>query len=155
MVEINRDTSRADRIGRALRSLVLPVALAATLAGGVFGLSAGGATPALAQFYGGGSSGGFGGGERPNEDPRSRMTVSIRTVQVGEFCVRAVEAIGYDPRLNQRLYRLGFDSGPMTSLGVVAFENAFSSARTQGDAVRALAAAQSDARPYRRGPGQC
>ena len=74
---------------------------------------------------------------------------------VGDFCVRAIEAVGYDPRLNTRLYRIAFDSGPMTSLGVTAYENAFASARTQGDAMAALSAARFDARPYRRGPGEC
>lgn len=143
------------RIGKAARALALPLAFAATVGAGALAFT-GLSSPADAQFIGGGSAGSGGyGGERLGEDPRNRLTVSIRTVPVGEFCVRAVEAVGYDPRLNQRLYRLGFDSGPMTSLGVVAFENAFSSARTQGDAMRALAAAQADARPYRRGPGQC
>lgn len=112
------------------------------------------AVPALAQW--GGPAAGARGGPEPNvDDPRNRLTVSIRTVPVGEFCVRAVEAVGYDPRLNQRLYRVGFDSGPMTSLGVTAYENAFSSARTQADAMRALAAARHDAEPYQRPPRAC
>lgn len=106
--------------------------------------------PAAAQFHGGGA-----GGRGGIDTDRNRLTVSIRVVPVGDFCVRAVEAVGYDPRLNRRLYRVGFDSGPMTSLGVTAFENAFSSARTQADALAALAAAQHDARPYRRSRGEC
>jgi hypothetical protein len=106
--------------------------------------------PVLAQFNDGGL-----GGRGDIESRNNRLTVSIRVVPVGNFCVRAVEAVGYDPRLNQRLFRIGFDSGPMASNGVTAYENAFSSARTQGDAVAALAAAQRDAQPYRRGPGQC
>jgi hypothetical protein len=86
---------------------------------------------------------------------RYRATVSIRTVPVGASCVRAVEAIGYDPERNIRLYRVRFDSGPIAPLGVVAYENAFASARTEGDALRAVAAGQSDAAPYRRSRGQC
>lgn len=114
-----------------------------------FALSA----PALAQWSGGVD---HGGGPVPQiEDPFNRATVSIRTVPFGEFCVRAVEAVGYDARLNQRLYRVGFDSGPMTPLGVTAYENAFASARTQGDAVRALDAARADSRSFQRGRGQC
>ncbi|AVO46196.1 hypothetical protein [Phreatobacter cathodiphilus] len=108
--------------------------------------------PVRAQFNDGG---GLGGGRGDIDSRNNRMTVSIRVVTVGTFCVRAVEAVGYDPRLNQRLFRIGFDSGPMTSVGVTAYENAFSSARTEGDAAAALAAAQRDAQPYRRGPGQC
>jgi hypothetical protein len=108
--------------------------------------------PVLAQFNDGG---GLGGGRGDIDSRNNRLTVSIRVVTVGSFCVRAVEAVGYDPRLNQRLFRIGFDSGPMTSVGVTAYENALSSARTEGDAVAALAAAQRDAQPYRRGPGQC
>jgi hypothetical protein len=108
--------------------------------------------PVRAQFNDGG---GLSDGRGDTDSRNNRMTVSIRVVTVGSFCVRAVEAVGYDPRLNQRLFRIGFDSGPMTSVGVTAYENAFSSARTEGDAVAALAAAQRDAQPYRRGPGQC
>lgn len=109
--------------------------------------------PAFAQWTGGVD---HGGGPVPQiDDPFNRATVSIRTVPFGEFCVRAVEAVGYDARLNQRLYRVGFDSGPMTPLGVTAYENAFASARTQGDAVRALAAARADSRSFLRGQGQC
>ena len=107
--------------------------------------------PAVAQYPGGGAHSGRGDTDSRN----NRVTVSIRVVTVGDFCVRAIEAVGYDPRLNTRLYRVGFDSGPMTSLGVTAYENAFSSARTQGDAMMALAAARHDARPYQRGPGEC
>ncbi len=113
------------------------------------------AAPALAQWPGGIDLN-QGGGPVPDiEDRRNRTTVSIRTVPVGEFCIRAVEAVGYDPRLNVRLYRVGFDSGPMTGLGVTAYENAFSSARTQDDALRALASARADARSFARGRGQC
>ncbi len=113
---------------------------------------------ALAQTYSGG--GGSGGGGHGNNDGTidqraNRMTVSIRTVPVGQFCLRAVAAIGYDPRLNQRLYMVQFDSGPMTSLGAVAYENAFSSARTQADAMAALNNARRDAQPYGRNPGAC
>jgi hypothetical protein len=110
--------------------------------------------PALAQWPGGAIEP-RGGMDPQIEDQRNRSTVSIRTIPVGEFCVRAVEAVGYDPRLNQRLYRVGFDSGPMTGLGVTAYENAFASARTQGDAMRALAAARHDARSFLRGRGDC
>lgn len=125
-----------------------PALLAAAIA--CLALSA----PALAQWPGGAPE--PRGGPSPQiEDPRNRTTVSIRTIPVGEFCVRAVEAIGYDPRLNQRLYRVGFDSGPMTGLGVTAYENAFASARTQGDAARALEAARYDARSFQRGRGEC
>ncbi len=121
--------------------------LAAAVA--AFALSA----PAFAQWSGGVD---HGGGPVPQlEDPLNRATVSIRTVPFGEFCLRAVEAVGYDPRLNQRLYRVGFDSGPMTPLGVTAYENAFASARTQGDAARALAAARADSRSFLRARGQC
>ncbi|WP_439572837.1 hypothetical protein [Phreatobacter sp.] len=130
--------------------MIRPVTLAAAAALGLGALAAG---PAAAQW----GNRDHGGGpilER-FDDSRNRQTVSIRTVPVGEFCVRAVEAVGYDPRLNRRLYRVRFDSGPITSLGVVAFENAFSGARTEGDAVRALAAGQHDAAPYRRGRGEC
>lgn len=107
--------------------------------------------PALAQSFDSGGQSGRGDAESRN----NRLTVSIRVVTVGDVCVRAVEAVGYDPRLNQRLFRIGFDSGPMTALGVTAYENAFASARTADGAMAALAAAQRDARPYRRGPGQC
>jgi hypothetical protein len=124
--------------GLAAAALVLGTALAAF--------------PVQAQFNDGG---GLGGGRGDIDSRNNRLTVSIRVVTVGSFCVRAVEAVGYDPRLNQRLFRIGFDSGPMTSVGVTAYENAFSSARTEGDAAAALAAAQRDAQPYRRGPGQC
>jgi hypothetical protein len=113
------------------------------------------AVPAFAQWPGGIDFGNGGGPVPEIEDRRNRTTVSIRTVPFGELCVRAVEAVGYDPRLNQRLYRVGFDSGPMTGLGVTAYENAFSSARTQDDAVRALSAARADARSFARGRGQC
>jgi len=112
---------------------------------------------ALAQTYSGGGSGG--GGANHNDgtiDQRAnRMTVSIRTVPVGQFCLRAVAAIGYDPRTNQRLYAIQFDSGPMTSLGAVAYENAFSSARTERDAVAALAYARRDSQSYGRSPDAC
>lgn len=113
-------------------------------------LAVGLAATASAQFSRGGDGG------RSSIDPRTdRSTVSIRIVPVGDFCVRAVGAVGYDPRANQRLYNVGFDSGPMTSLGVTAFENAFSGARTQGDAMRALSAARHDAQPYRRSAADC
>ncbi|WP_296572284.1 hypothetical protein [Phreatobacter sp.] len=113
--------------------------------------------PALAQFnaYAQSFDGGGQSGRGDVESRNNRLTVSIRVVTVGDVCVRAVEAVGYDPRLNQRLFRIGFDSGPMTALGVTAYENALASARTADDAMAALAAAQRDARPYRRGPGQC
>jgi hypothetical protein len=113
-------------------------------------LAAGFAPSAMAQY-----PGGLGDGRFDTDSRNNRMTVSIRVVPVGNFCVRAVEAVGYDPRSNQSLYRVRFDSGAMTSLGVTAFENAFSSARSEGDAVRALSAAQADARPYRRSPTEC
>lgn len=130
---------------RTLRPAVLAAAA-------LLGLGALAAGPAAAQW-----------GHRDNGGPiidnfdhtRHQATVSIRTVPVGEFCVRVVEAIGFDPRLNRRLYRVRFDSGPITSLGVVAYENAFAGARTEGDAARAVAAAQNDASPYRRSRGQC
>lgn len=130
---------------------IRPAALAAVAA---LALLAGPASgPVQAQWPG---SMGAGGPIIENFDhTRYRATVSIRTVPVGEFCVRVVEAIGFDPRLNRRLYRVRFDSGPITSLGVTAYENAFASARTEGDAVRAVAAGQHDASPYRRSRGQC
>lgn len=128
------------RAGLAAAALVGSLALAGAVS-----------APAVAQYYGGGAHNGRGDTDSRN----NRVTVSIRVVTVGDFCVRAIEAVGYDPRLNTRLYRVGFDSGPMTSLGVTAYENAFSSARTQGDAMMALAAARHDARPYQRGPGEC
>ncbi|MDP2801591.1 MAG: hypothetical protein Q8O26_06885 [Phreatobacter sp.] len=135
----------------AKTSITLGVALSAaalTLGAALVGASP---PPAHAQFNGGGGHAGRGDTDSRN----NRLTVSVRVVTVGNFCVRAVEAVGYDPRLNQRLFRIGFDSGPMTSLGVTAYENAFSSSRTQDDAVAALTAARLDARPYRRGPGEC
>lgn len=125
--------------------------LAAAVLVGSLALATAVSAPAVAQYHGGGAQSGRGDTDSRN----NRVTVSIRVVTVGDFCVRAIEAVGYDPRLNTRLYRVGFDSGPMTSLGVTAYENAFSSARTQGDAMMALAAARHDARPYRRGPGEC
>ncbi len=128
------------RAGLAAAALVGSLALAGAVS-----------APAVAQYYGGGAHSGRGDTDSRN----NRVTVSIRVVTVGDFCVRAIEAVGYDPRLNTRLYRVAFDSGPMTSLGVTAYENAFSSARTQGDAMAALSAARFDARPYRRGPGEC
>ncbi|QCI65610.1 hypothetical protein [Phreatobacter stygius] len=107
--------------------------------------------PASADRFGGAP-----GGDRFQiEDPRNRVTVSVRTVPVGAFCVRAVEAVGYDPRLNQRLYHVRFNSGVMASLGVTAYENALSSARTERDAVQGLEYAQRDAAPFRRNPGDC
>jgi hypothetical protein len=113
--------------------------------------------PTLAQTYSGGGSGGGGAHHQDGtiDQRANRMTVSIRTVPVGQFCLRAVAAIGYDPRLNQRLYAIQFDSGPMTSLGAVAYENAFSSARTERDAVAALASARRDSQPYSRSAGAC
>jgi len=128
------------RVGLAAAALVGSLALATAVS-----------APAVAQYYGGGAVSGRGDTDSRN----NRVTVSIRVVTVGDVCVRAIEAVGYDPRLNTRLYRIAFDSGPMTSLGVTAYENAFSSARTQSDAMAALAVAQHDARPYRRGPGGC
>lgn len=128
------------RAGLGAAALVVALTLAGALS-----------VPAVAQYPGGGAHSGRGDTDSRN----NRVTVSIRVVTVGDFCVRAIEAVGYDPRLNTRLYRVGFDSGPMTSLGVTAYENAFSSARTQGDAMMALAAARHDARPYQRGPGEC
>ncbi len=112
---------------------------------------------ALAQTFsgGGGGGGGHGNNDGTIDQRANRLTVSIRTVPVGQFCLRAVAAIGYDPRLNQRLYSVQFDSGPMTSLGAVAYENAFSSARTQADAMAALASARRDAQPYGRSAGAC
>jgi hypothetical protein len=113
---------------------------------------------ALAQTYSGGGGGGGGGHNQADgtiDQRANRVTVSIRTVPVGQFCLRAVAAVGYDPRLNQRLYSVQFDSGPMTSLGAVAYENAFSSARTQADAMMALANARRDAEPYGRSAGAC
>ncbi|MGU9979929.1 hypothetical protein ACJ4V0_07800 [Phreatobacter sp. HK31-P] len=126
--------------------------LAAAVLAGALALAGAVSAPATAQYYGGG---GAHSGRGDTDSRNNRVTVSIRVVTVGDFCVRAIEAVGYDPRLNTRLYRIGFDSGPMTSLGVTAYENAFSSARTQGDAMAALSAAHYDARPYRRGPGAC
>jgi F0F1-type ATP synthase membrane subunit c/vacuolar-type H+-ATPase subunit K len=119
----------------------------------LLGIALAGASPPLAhaQFNDGGGHSGRGDTDSLN----NRLTVSVRVVTVGNVCVRAVEAVGYDPRLNQRLFRISFDSGPMTSLGITAYENAFASARSQGDAMAALAAAERDARPYRRGPGGC
>ena len=104
---------------------------------------------------GGSSGGGHGGNDGTIDQRANRMTVSIRTVPVGQFCLRAVAAIGYDPRLNQRLYAIQFDSGPMTSLGAVAYENAFSSARSERDAMAALASARRDSQPYSRSAGAC
>lgn len=131
------------------RSIRPALVLAALLAAGP-GL-------ALAQSFSGGGGGGGGHGSNDGTiDQRSnRMTVSIRTVPVGQFCLRAVAAIGYDPRSNQRLYAIQFDSGPMTSLGAVAYENAFSSARTEQDAASALASARRDSQPYSRSAGAC
>lgn len=127
-----------------------PVAFAAAA---ILGLGALAAGPAAAQW---GNRDHGGGPIIENFDhTRHRATVSIRTVPVGEFCVRAVEAVGYDPERNRRLYRVRFDSGPITSLGVVAFENAFASARTERDAIRAVAAGQNDAAPYRRSRAEC
>jgi hypothetical protein len=135
-------TSRLRRYGApvllALAALSLPIL--ATL-------------PAAANRFGGG---GNGSGDRSNlEDPRNRTTVSIVTVPVGAFCVRAVEAVGYDPRLNQRLYRVRFNSGAMASLGVTAYENALAFARTEQDALRGLEYARADAAPYVRDPSTC
>ncbi|MGL4286085.1 MAG: hypothetical protein ACRCVA_07075 [Phreatobacter sp.] len=108
------------------------------------------ALPASANRFGG-----PGGDRMQTDDPRNRVTVSVRTVPVGAFCVRAVEAVGYDPRLNQRLYRVRFNSGVMASLGVTAYENALASARTEQDALHGLEYAQRDAAPFRRSPADC
>lgn len=131
---------------RSIRPALVLAALLAAAAG-----------PTLAQTYSGGGSGGGGAHHQDGtiDQRANRMTVSIRTVPVGQFCLRAVAAIGYDPRLNQRLYAIQFDSGPMTSLGAVAYENAFSSARTERDAVAALASARRDSQPYSRSAGAC
>lgn len=131
------------RKGRAAAAVVAAACLAV--------LSA----PASAQFIGGGLPGATRGDDNPIEDRRNRVTVSIRTVPVGSFCLRVVEAVGFDPRLNRRLYRLGIETPPMTSLGAVAYENALASARTQGDALAALPAARRDARPYVRDAAGC
>lgn len=108
------------------------------------------ATPALANRFGS-----PGADRMEPEDPRNRKTVSVITVPVGAFCVRAVGVVGYDPRLNQRLYRVSFDSGTMVDLGVTAYENALASARTEAEALRGLSLGRQDAAPYRRDPGHC
>lgn len=134
----------------SLPRLTRPALLLAALLAAAPGL-------ALAQTFNGSGSGGGGHGDNDGAiDLRAnRMTVSIRTIPVGQFCLRAVAAIGYDPRLNQRLYALQFDSGPMTPLGAVAYENAFASARTEADARTALANARRDSQPYGRSAGAC
>lgn len=107
-------------------------------------------SPALANRFGS-----PGADRMEPEDPRNRSTVSVRTVPVGAFCVRVVEVVGYDPRLNQRLYRVRLDSGVLASLGITAYENALAFARTENDALRSLDLARHDAETFRRSPGQC
>ncbi|QCK85890.1 hypothetical protein E8L99_09000 [Phreatobacter aquaticus] len=112
---------------------------------------------ALAQYSGGGGGGGSDGGANfaPIDDYVNRRTVTIRTVPVGVGCIRAVGAVGYDPRLNQRLFDIRFDSGVIAAVGVSAYENALSGARTGADAQRALAGAARDAARYRRDQRSC
>lgn len=140
-------TSSIDRLaglcraaGRALHGLAAVAALLPLLA----------TAPAFANRFGS-----PGADRMEPEDPRNRSTVSVRTVPVGAFCVRVVEVIGYDPRLNQRLYRVRLDSGVMAGLGVTAYENALAFARTETDALRSLDFARHDAETFRRNPGQC
>ncbi|MEI8143991.1 MAG: hypothetical protein WCH83_00880 [Alphaproteobacteria bacterium] len=114
------------------------------------------AVPAAAQFSGGGDGGGGGANGNENRDtPANRLSVTIRAVPIGAKCVRAIGAYGFDPRLNQELYRMSFDSGPMTGLGLNAYENAFSSSRTPGDAAKSLDAARKDAASFRRDLSAC
>jgi hypothetical protein len=110
------------------------------------------AWPAAADRFGGG---GRGGDQSTLDDNRNRVTISIRVVPVGAYCVRPVEAVGYDPRLNQRLFAVPIKAGAMASLGVTAYENALAFARTAQDAVRGLEYARADAAPYLRDPGHC
>lgn len=108
--------------------------------------------PALAQRGGGGLRG----GGIDAVDARANLsTVSIRIMPIGRFCVRAIAAVGYEPRLNQQLYRIEIDSGPMNSLGISAYENALQSARTPAEARVAVSAARQDAGPFRRDRPAC
>lgn len=84
-----------------------------------------------------------------------RSPVSVRVATVGTRCVRALGAVAYDQRLGTILFRLDFDSGPMSSLGVNAYENALLSARTLQEARIGLEAARRDAVIYRREPSAC
>jgi hypothetical protein len=111
---------------------------------------------ALAQYSGGGGGGSDGGANfDPVDDYVNRRTVTIRTVPVGVGCIRAVGAVGYDPRLNQPLFNIRFDSGVIAAVGVAAYENALSRARTGAEAQRALGAANQDAARYRRDQRSC
>lgn len=136
---------RDRRLSRALA--------AAALALGVLGSGA-----AFAQFPGGGGGGGASDGGANfdrTDDYVNRRTVTIRTVPVGVGCIRAVGAVGYDPRLNQKLFDIRFDSGVIAAVGVAAYENALGSARTSADAQRALVGAAQDAQRYRRDARGC
>lgn len=134
----------------ARKMLVFNLLLAVLAVGGV-GLS----RDVRAQNFDPGGSQGGGGFNNFVDDPLNRVTVTVRVEPVGRFCVRVIEAVGYDPRLNRMLYRTAIGGDVVVSLGVTAYENAFASARTQGDAATALAAGRRDASSFRRGRESC
>lgn len=127
-----------------MRRSFVPLAAALVLAS---------AAPALAQLPGGG--GDARGTTEFVEQPQNRDLVRVSTVPVGRFCARVTQVVGLDRRTQAVLYQVPVRSEVMTSIGVMAYENALASARDANQARAALSAAARDAAPYRRGPGEC
>lgn len=112
-----------------------------------------GTVPALAQLPGGG--GDARGTTDFVEQPQNRDLVRVSTVPVGRFCARVTQVVGLDRRTQAVLYQVAVRSEIMTSIGVMAYENALASARDAEQARAALTAAARDAAPYRRSVGDC
>jgi hypothetical protein len=127
--------------------MIRPVVAAALV-----GLAA--ASPASAQFPGGGLSG-QGGPVIDPIRPQNRDFVRVSTVPVGQFCVRITQVVGLDRVSNAVLFRVPVSSDVLTGLGVMAYENALASSRNEAQARAALPVAARDAAPYRRDARAC